>query len=366
MIGAFPIKFQTSVNGTGLGFAIALGLLCGLIFGLIPAVQMARVDPLLALRSGVHGAGRSARGTRSMGSQVALALIVLTAAALFLRSFGETRATDPGFRRDGVLLAAYDLSARNPDWARSRTFAAALLARLRALPGVDAAAVASSVPLDIHGLPLRSFTLEGRARPDATPDQALSNVVTPGYFNTLGIPFREGGDFVDLADVAAPPQVIVNEAFVRRYVGGAEPIGRRLVARGTTYTIVGVVKTTLYDSFGERPTPAIYFSYRDRPSATGEIHVHGSRGAEAVTADIRRAVRELDPTLVVYDVRTLDEHIEKNLFLRRIPAQISLSSARYCSSSPRSGSTRSSRTRCLDARWRSASATRSARHRRVS
>ena len=322
MISAFPIRFQTSVDATGLAFALALGLGCGLIFGLIPALQLARVDPLLALRSGVHGAGRSQTRNALMGAQVALALIVLTAAALFLRSFRETRSTDPGFRRDGVLLAAYDLSARSPDADRSRTFAADLLARLTALPNVDAAAIATSVPLDIHGLPVRPFTLEGRARPDAVPDQALSNIVTPGYFKTLAIPFRAGGDFASLADAGATPQVIVNDAFVQRYLGNAEPIGRRLVSRGRTYTIVGVVKTTLYDSFGEHPTPAMYFSYRDRPSATGEIHLHASRGVESLAADIRRTVRDIDPTLVVYDVRTLDEHIEKNLFLRRIPARM--------------------------------------------
>ena len=322
MISAFPIRFQTSVNVAGLAFALALGVGCGLIFGLIPALQLARIDPLLALRTGVHGAGRSRTRNALMGAQVALALIVLTAAALFLRSFRETRSTDPGFRRDGVLLAAYDLSAQNPDADRSRSFAADLLARLTALPNVDAAAVASSVPLDIHGLPVRSFTLEGRARADAVPDQALSNIVTPGYFKTLGIPFRTGADFSALGDAGPPPQAIVNDAFVQRYLGTAEAIGRRLESRGRTYTIVGVVKTTLYDSFGERPTPAIYFSYRDRPAATGEIHLHASRGSESLAADIRRAVRELDPTLVVYDVRTLDEHIEKNLFLRRIPARM--------------------------------------------
>ena len=322
MISAFPIKFQTSVNGAGLAFSLALGVGCGLLFGLVPAMQLARVDPLLALRSGVHGAGRSRTRNALMGAQVAIALIVLTAAALFLRSFGETRSTDPGFRRDGVLLAAYDLSAGNPDADRSRLFAANLLARVGVLPNVDGVAIAAAVPLDIHGLPVRSFSLEGRARPDAAVDHAVSNVVTPGYFRTLGIPFRAGGDFASLGDVVAPPQVIVNDAFVQRYLAGAAPIGRRLVSRDRAYTIVGVVKTTLYDSFGERPTPAMYFSYRDRPAATGEIHVHATRGAESVAADIRRAVRALDPTLVVYDVRTLDEHIEKNLFLRRIPARM--------------------------------------------
>lgn len=322
MISAFPIKLQSSIDGVGLTFAILLGIGCGLLFGSIPALQLAHVDPQLALRAGIQGAGRSRTRNWLMATQVGLAVIVLTAGALFLRSFRETQGTDPGFRRDGVLLAAYDLTGRNPDAAQSRDFAARLMERLRALPNVDAVAIAQSVPLDIHGLPLRSFSVEGRARADNASDQALSNVVTPGYFATLAIPFRAGHDFAELNDASATPQVVVNEAFTQRYLAGAEAIGRRLVARGTTYTIIGVVRTTLYDSFGERPTPAIYFSYRDRPAAAGEIHLHSSRGAEQVTPDLRRVVRELDPGLVVYNVRTLDDHIERNLFLRRIPARM--------------------------------------------
>jgi predicted permease len=322
MISAFPIKFQTGVDAVGLTFAIALGLGCGLIFGLIPAVQLARADPQLALRQGMYAAGRSRTRNALMGAQVALALIVLTAAGLFLRSFRETRETDTGFRRDGILLAAYDLSASRRDTSRSRTFAASLLARIIALPNVEGAAIATSVPLDIHGSPLRSFTLEGRARADNVQDRALNNVVTPGYFQTMGIPLREGHDFAALTDAASPAEVIVNEAFVKRYLAGAQPIGRRLESRGRTYTIVGVVRTSLYDSFGERPTSAMFFSYRDRPAATGEIHIRASRGTETLAPELRRIVRELDPTLVVYDVRTLNEHIEKNLFLRRIPARM--------------------------------------------
>ena len=322
MIGAFPIKFQTNLDVFALLFAIGLGIACGFIFGLVPALQLARVDPQHAMRAGIQSAGRSRTRNALMSTQVALALIVLTAAGLFFRSFRETRETDTGFRREGVLLAAYDLSAKNPTGAQSLAFASSLIDRLAALPNVDAAAIAMSVPLDIHGLPFRSFTVEGRARADAATDQALNNVVTPGYFKALGIPFREGRDFAALRDASAPLQVIVNEAFVQRYLGGAQAIGRRIESRGKSYIIIGVVRTTINDSFGERPTPAMYFSYRDRPVSTGEIHVHSTRAVEQVAPEIRRVVRQLDPTLVVYDVRTLDDHIEKNLFLRRIPARM--------------------------------------------
>ena len=323
MIGAFPIRFQTSLDGTGLVFAIGLGLLCGLVFGSAPALQLSRVNAYSELRSGPRAAPKGRLRNALMSAQVALAVMVLVAAALFYRSFSETRDMDPGFRREGVLLAAYDLTGRNADSTAARLFAARLLEKVRALPSVEAAAIATSVPLDIHGLPVRGFELEGRARSDAGQDLALSNTVTPDYFRMMGIPLRAGRTFVELTDADAPPQAVVNDEFVREYLAGAEPLGRRLTTRGRTYTIVGVAKTSTYDAFGEKPKPIIYLSYRDRPSGGGEIHVRTRVGSETLLApEIQRVVRELDPTLPVYDVRTLVEHVDKNLFLRKIPARM--------------------------------------------
>lgn len=323
MIGMFPIRFQTSLDAGGLAFAVGLGLACGLIFGAAPALQLSRIDVLRALRSSSRAAPQGRVRSTLMGVQAALAVVVLIAATLFYRSFSETRDMDPGFKREGVLLAAYDLSGRNVDSTGARLFAARLLERLHALPAVEAAAIASFVPLDIHGLPNRSFTLEGRARADATPDQALANTVTPDYFRVMDIPLRAGRLFADLNDADGPLQAIVNEEFVKRYLDGAEPLGRRLETRGRAYTIVGVVRTSTYDSFGERPKPIIYLSYRDRPNIAGEVHIRTKIGSESLlTPELQKIVRELDPTVPIYDVRTLVEHVDKNLFLRKIPARM--------------------------------------------
>jgi hypothetical protein len=117
--------------------------------------------------------------------------------------------------------------------------------------------------------------------------------------------------------------VIVNEEFVRRFVAGGTPLGRRVQNGERTYRICGVVRTTLYESFDEDPTPIVYFSFRDRAAAAGEIHVRTREGAEmAIAADLRRAVRDVDAALPLYDLRTMSEHVEKNLFLRRVPARM--------------------------------------------
>lgn len=320
---AFPIRFHTGIDGVGLTFAVALGLACSVLFGVGPAVHLARIDPQRALHVGMRAGGRSRFRHALMGAEVALATIVLLAAALFVRSFTETRDIDPGFRRDGVLLSAYDVSGRGLSDSDARTLASRLLRGLSALPEAESAAIAASVPLDIHGLPLGTFDLEGRAKSDASPDQALSNTVTPGYFRTMGIPFVAGTDFAALDDTAQPPQAIVNEAFVRRYVGEGTVIGRAIGNRGRRYTIVGIVRNSLSEAFGEPPTPVVYFSYRDRPAVTGELHVRTAVGAERLAAPaVERAVHDVDPTIPVYNVRTLGDHIEKNLFLRRIPARM--------------------------------------------
>ena len=322
-VRGIPISFETHLDATSLAFAMGLGVACGLIFGLAPVLQLARLDPHLTLRAGASTPPRSRLRNSLMAVEVALAVIVLVAAGIFLRSFMQTRHEDTGFRREGVLLAAYDLSGRNIEDAAVRAFTANLLDRVRALPGIDAAAMATSVPLDIHGMPMRAFAIEGRPRTDDTEDQALANTVTPGYFAVMGLPILEGKDFAELRDAAAPPQVIVNQAFVRRYLDGVDPLGRRVEVRDRKYIVTGVVRDSLYNAFGEPPTPVLHFSLRDRPSASTELHLRTRAGAETrIAGDLRQVVRELDPELPVYDIRTLSDHIEANLIFRRIPARM--------------------------------------------
>ena len=321
--GAFPVRFQTNLDVLGLAFAVALGIISGLLFGAAPAFQLGRVDPQQALRSGSKSAGRSAIRDGLMALQCGLALLVLVVAGLFFESFVESRDTNPGFRVEGLLLATYDLGPKAPTDAYAGQFARDLLDRLRRVPSVESVALANAMPLDIHGLPSRGFRLEGRAETTAQQEQALSNIVSPGYFRTMGIAMVAGADFVDMIDTTTPPQVIVNEEFVRRYIAPANPLGRQLINGGITYTIAGVVKNSSYDAFGEPATPAFFFSYRDRPRYLGEIHVRARPGAETLLAsEVQRAVRAIDASLPVYNIRTMAEHIERNLFLRKIPARM--------------------------------------------
>src|SRR5688572_9419671 len=163
-----------------------------------------------------------------MALQCGLALLVLIVAGLFFQGFVETRDTNPGFRVDGLLIGTYDLGPLTPSDDYAKQFATQVIDRLHQVPSIESAALANAMPLDIHGLPMRGFSIEGRAQTTQQQELALSNIVSPGYFKTMGIGFMLGEDFAPLSDTAAPPQVIVNEEFVRRYIAPADPIGRRL------------------------------------------------------------------------------------------------------------------------------------------
>ena len=318
-----PLRFQAGLDGTGLAFAVGLGLACGLLFGAAPAAHLSRVDPHRAFRSGVASAGRSGLRHTLMGAQVALAMMVLIVAGLFFRGVMETRDTDPGFRREGVLLAAYDLAGRSADAPTSRALASRILDSLGRLPSVQSVAIASSVPLDIHGLPTRSFTVDGHARADGQFDEALMNIVSPGYFDLMAIELMEGRDFARLTDATTPRQAVVNQEFVRRYVTTGDAVGRQIRARGGPFVITGIVRNSLYNAFGEPPTPALYFSYRDMPQPRGEIHVRFASGAEGTgAADVRRVMRDLDPDLPVFNLRSMTQHVSTNLIFRTVPAKM--------------------------------------------
>ena len=301
IIGSFPIRFQTDLDLVSLAFAAGLGVLCGLVFGGGPALQLARVDPQTAIRSGVASSGRSGIRHMLMAAEVGLALLVLLAAGAFIRGFSDARDTDPGFTREGVLLAAYDLGGRGLHDAAgprlhapsARTAARAAGRRERGHRRRRAARHPRSPVALVHA--------RRPPRADGSADQALTNTVTPGYFKTMGIPLLHGADFADLGDPTRPPQAIVNEEFVRRFVGEGEALGRRVTTRNTDYAIAGVVRNSFSESFGEPPTPVVYLSYRDRPSGRGEMHLRTRAGAEPLLGpEVERVVRDLDPQLPVY------------------------------------------------------------------
>lgn len=324
-----PVRFDPAVDGLGLLFSAGLGVASALVFGMVPALHLAR-EGTLGIRTRSRREPHRARRAL-ITAEAALAVSVLMAAGLFLDSFRQTLDTDPGFEPAGMLLASYDVSGSDfgqtlaPESGRNLlgSFTARLLEGLKSLPEVEAVGIAAFVPLDIHGLPMTRVRVEGYAPADPDGDLALTNVVTPGYFEAMGIPLVDGRDFSPLEDTTSPLEVIVNEEFARRFLSSNPAPGQIVVSGEERLRVVGVSGDSVYRSFSEPVMPFVYYSYRDRMRRAGQIHVRTRPGTESLLAPrVEQVVRGLDPTLPLFDVRTMIEHVETNQFLRRIPAQM--------------------------------------------
>ena len=323
--GYLPIKVVSHLDAVGCAYSVLLGLACGLLFGLAPALQLTRSDVNPALKVGGGGAGAAPRHRLRdllVAAEVAIALIVLVLAGLFLKSFRNAHTADPGFDPRGVLLSSFDLAAKGYDKKAARAFVRELLPRLQATPGVAAATVATFVPFDVRGLPKTPFAIEGQAASAGRPEVALSGQVAPGYFQTLGIPLVDGADFVDLDNASRPAEVIVNQEFARRYWPGVSPLGRKLVVADSTYEVVGVARDSQCVSLSAKPAPLLYFSLRDRFSFNLTLQVRMRGDPLAFAPEIRRVVHGLEANLPLRDVRTLTQSIEESLVVIRIPALI--------------------------------------------
>ena len=321
-----PIRFQTSVDAVALAVALGLGLVSALVVALPTAIQLLRLDVSAEVAAAARAAATGRWRSVAMAAEVALAMVVLVIAGLFLGTFADTRDTHPGFERQGVLLAAYDRSGRGGDDADALAFARRALDGLGALPGVQGAAIATSVPLDIHGLAAagirarRAGADRRRGRPGGV--QRRHAGLLRGDGDALGGGRRPGA--ARRPDHAA--------------AGGGEPGVRRplpaLRRRHRPASRAG--RSHLHHQRRGRdrrsPTPSVsrrrrrsYFSYRDRPSRSGELHVRTRPGAEAtVGGPLRATIGALDPASPVFNLRTLDEHVENNLLLKRIPARLFL------------------------------------------
>ena len=326
--GGLELTFHTAVDGITLAFAIALGIVCGVIIGLPAGLMLSRVSPAASLRTGGGVGSASTLRESFLAIEVGLAVVVLVVAAAFVKNFNDTRTSDPGFMRDGLLLATYDVRGRNRSVTSEsiREFSARVIETLRQDGTIESAALATSVPLDIHGMPSRMVTVEGRTRTDGQLDRALTNTVSPGYFETMRIDLVEGRDFSGLRDPREATEAIVNEAFVRQLIAPRAAIGLQVDAAGRSYTIVGVVRNSIANAFGETPEPMLYLSLRERPAPMVELHVRARASASGSERElipiVRRAMRTLDAALPVYNVRTMVDHVDANLVFRRIPARM--------------------------------------------
>ncbi len=316
-----PVGDELAIDGRVLVFTTTLAVLTGVLFGLAPAIQTSKPDVVPVLKNEIIPAGTTHRGLRGflalrqvlVVSQIALSLVSLVAAAVFLRSLTRAERTDTGFETRGVLVMNFNLGREGYTPDRGQIFYEQAAERIAALPGVTRAAIAQNAPL-AGGL-LRSVFPEGVDT--TTRDRILVQVnsVSGGYFDTIGIPLLRGRDFTRADTTGAPLVVVVNETMAERFWPNQDAIGKRFKFFGDTgfTTIIGVARNSKYNGVAEEPIPFIYQPLLQNytPQATllarAETHAAGLAGA------VRREVREIDPTLSLFNVRTLEDQVFESL-----------------------------------------------------
>lgn len=320
-----PIALDLRPDFRVLAFTLGVTLITGLVFGLAPALRSSRADVVSALKTDVPAMrlGRrrfSLQGALVVG-QVSLSLLLLVGALLFLRTLRSAASIDPGFRTDHLLLL--DIAPRPGEEGRTSLEQVALSIRDRvaAIPGVRQVSWAGAVPLGLDAS-RRQTMVEGYRPRDGEDMEFHYNVVGPRYFETMEIPLVRGRGFTDQDRQGAPPVVVVNEAFARKFWGDAEPLGKRLSISGDAgpwLEVIGVARDGKYVSITESPRPYVFFPALQVPGGL-KLHVRTTGDPRQLVPAVRREVAAVAPTWMAERPRTLEESVGASLLPQRIAA----------------------------------------------
>jgi putative ABC transport system permease protein len=321
---ALPLSGGMSVDARLFLFLLAVAAFSGIAFGLVPALQAARGDVRESL---VEGAGRTTAGggqrrfrSALVVAEIALSLLLLISAGLLLRGFLNVSKVDPGLVPQGVLTAHVTLPGAGSQGVPR--FYRPMLERVRALPGVQSAAVISILPVQGSGTS-GSYAVEGRP-PVPVPQMPMAEIrlASPGFFRSLGIPLLRGRDFDERDGEPEPRKIIVNDVLARREFPGQNPLGRRILYDGYSLEIIGVVGDVRQAGLGQAPLAEIYKPYTDPQYADlmsdMALVVKTSGDPGALADDVQRAVREVDPGVPLYAVLTMDQVISASLAASRL------------------------------------------------
>ncbi|HEY7182713.1 MAG TPA: ABC transporter permease, partial [Blastocatellia bacterium] len=330
----FPVELDLQGDWRVFGFMFGLSLLTGIVFGLTPALAASRPDVIASLKDETGAATAGGRTWRLRGAlvvtQVALSLLLLICAGLFLRSLRNASSIDPGFDADNLLALSMDLRLQGYDETRGRNFTDQLLERVRALPGVVSASLTDQLPLVLEGPNRRGMTVEGYTAQPGERREIDSSFVAPGYFETLRIPLLQGRAFQQQDNANAPGVALINEAFARRYWPGQSPLGKRIqmgvslsgVNDEPYITVIGVVKDGKYASLGEEATPFIYLNLAQNVGLSPTLVARTQGDPLASLAAVRGEVAALDKNLPLYDVKTMRQHLGLALLPARLAGSV--------------------------------------------
>jgi putative ABC transport system permease protein len=315
---AWGLRIDLNLDATVLSFTLALAFVVSLFFGLLPALAASKPDVVHALKdeTGVQVRRGWFRRFNLRSAlvvmQLAVSLVLLITAGLFIRSLQQMQNVDPGFATENRLALSFNLEQEGYDETRGREFARQLLERVRALPGVQAATLTNFLPLGFMGL-AEPITFEGRATPPAHElSFAAAQVVGPDYFHTLGTRLVRGRDFSPQDTANAPAVAIINETLARRFFRNEDPLGKRLRIGNPTSNpvpreIIGIVQDAVVRSIGEESANVTYRPFAQQHSAHQTLVLHTDGNPNALLPAVRREVQTLDEHLPVQEIKTLEE-----------------------------------------------------------
>jgi predicted permease len=312
-----PLDLRVAVDWRVLLYTVALSLGTGVLFGLAPALVASR--PILS--AALKGEDALAQPGRRwhlrnvlVVAQVAMSMVLLCATGLFLRSLQNAASIEIGFRPNGIAMMSVDPPLHGYSAERTALFLRNLRQRVSTLAGVQSVAVTDLVPLSIGGTSSTFREVGGTRQEDTLADLYM---VSSGYFETMGVPLVRGRDFGRETESGAAVAVI-NQAFAERVFGAQNPVGRRVQGSHTTFEVIGVVKNTKSRTLSENQRAMLYRSLEQstgRGSLMGyTVMVRGNAAAGAV----RREIQAMDPAMAVYQTETMEEHLNKALFLPRL------------------------------------------------
>ncbi len=325
--GSTPIPVNLTPDARVLFFSIVVAVLTGIAFGLVPALQGSRVDPIHSLKSG--GRSPSSSGGRwslrqaLVSAQIALSLVLLVGAGLFVRTLRNYSTLDPGFDRDRLITVNLDTHLVGYSPVQLSSLYRGLIDRIDAIPGVRSTSLLSCQIASGCG------TISDIFLPDVPHSngvtEAQERFVTHDFFETTAIPLVEGRLFADSDSEKSPKVVVVNQTFVRQFLPGKDPIGQYYgydPASPHEFEIVGVVKDSRFNDIRESVPPMIFHSLSQDPVDAESLNVRTFADPARLVAQIRDAVRSVDPNLPIGDSSTVAEVVSEGLWAYRLIARL--------------------------------------------
>ena len=320
--GDLDLSPDLKISPKVLVFTLGVSLVTGVLFGLAPALQATRPALIPALKGEAPAGGSRSRMSRGLViAQMALSIVLLISAGLFLKNLEAATRIDKGFQSDNLLAADVDPGLQGFTRARTEEFYRRVAEGLEALPNVKSVALADRLPLSVMnsdwGVEIPGYT--------PRPDEGMSinvAIVAPGYFQAIGTPLLEGRDFTAQDDSAAARAIVVNKRFAERFWPGQDPIGRTVKVGSRDHTVIGVTPTGKYLRLGEDPTAFMYLAQAQHWTSSMNIVIRTTNDPATVIPALRREVAAFDPTLPLANVQTMDDRLGITFLPARLAAAV--------------------------------------------